>query len=282
MFRALLLSGSCLLAAAAAAQQDFVTELHLAVDPAPLRGKKPDPRRVSAIEDVLKKRLVILGEQGTSVKVNSPEDIVIRAPLTRVAEVQQRMLGRIGRLEIRHLEEVQTNFNPDGRYLVEIVTVEDRSPTPTEPLIRFVDRRARVPVPAAEMIKRCPLLLTESDLEPGSARRVGDALAVVRVKLTERASDRLQRFGLRPGRLLAVVLDGELLAIHSANPGDQPRRSSRDRRKSTSEDEPDPRADLAITGGFRGPYEAGYLAAVLNSGPLPYKLVVLSSRVVAQ
>jgi preprotein translocase subunit SecD len=91
------------------------------------------------------------------------------------------------------------------------------------------------------------------------------------VQFTSRGAKRLRGFTGKPGRLLAITLDGELIGLHAV---------ARAVKKPAKGDEEE-LSQLDVAGGFGTEEEAGYLALVFNSGPLPCALRVLSNQIVA-
>lgn len=272
----------CLLALAAAAgalrglspraeDQGFFTELRLRAAEAD-RGKKRSEAGPGKLEPILEKRLGIFPGGGGSVRVDGPE-FVMRVPGADVADTQLQSLTRIGRLELRHLEDVRTGLNPHGRFLLDVLDIQDISPNARQQ-IRFRDSRTNGLVSTGEFLKRCPLIVDSGDLEPDSARRLGSGLlSSVQFRFNRRGSDRLERFTSRPGRLMAIVLDGEIVGMNAVA-----QKIARPKKP----DETRELEQLEITGGFRVPEEADYLAVVLNSGPLPTPLRVVSKKVLGK
>jgi preprotein translocase subunit SecD len=256
----------------ASAQDSFTTEVKLAVDRARTDVKKLRPTDTKTLEEVLKKRAPMLGAKDGKVDVRSFDDIRVRVLADKVEPSQLRMLGRPGQLELRYLENVQTSLNPKARYYVDVLSIQDKT------TIRFRDRETNLPVAAPEFVRRCPLILSNADLEPDSAKVVGSGLLMaVRVRFTPRATRRLEGFTGKPGRLLAVMLDGELLSINAVT-----RKVNSGKKGGQKGDSDVDLSELDLSGGFGTAEEAGYLALVLNSGPLPFPLTVVSNAIVAE
>lgn len=249
------------------AAESLVTEIRLALDRGkgdPKKEREPD---LKAVEQVLKKRLTIFAAQGGSVEVRKPDEIVLRVPVEKVGQNQLRILCRAGSLQIQPLDDVATNFNPDGRYLLDSLSIQGKT------TLRFRDRRSNLPISAPEFLSRCPRLLENKDLQPDSARVVGSGLSLaVRLQFTDQAAKRLTRFTRKPGHLLATVLDGEMVGINAST---GPVKGGKKQQPA------DDLGQIEVTGGFGTEEEAGYLATVFNSGPLPFPLTVLSQKLAA-
>lgn len=250
---------------------NFVTEARFALEePAGARGVRSAEAEPAALLRVLRRRLPILSTEPGMVEVKSTSDIRVRVVAPRLRAHQLRQFCRRGLLEIRSLDEIHSNLNRNGRYLLETININGQY------TLRFRDRRTNRPVSTAEMLARSELLASNADLEPGSAQRLGEGLTmVVRVQLTAEASARLRRFTSRPGRFAAIGLDGELASLHAVTEDTRKRRARRGRRRD-AEPEEDGFSTVDIAGGFAGSEDAGYLAAVFNSGALPAPLRLLS------
>jgi preprotein translocase subunit SecD len=265
LFSAALLA---VLAAAGAVSAAPVLEFRLAVDQTGLPdGKK---RRVDgkALAAALTKRLPILTKEPGTVEFKAADDIRVRLPGEAPGEMALQAFTRRAQLEFRDLDDVQSSFNPKGRYVIDFLTVQDQT------TLRFRDRRTNRLVPTERLLERCPLLASTVDLVPDSAQPLGGgAILGVRVHFTEAAAKRLTRFARQPGRLLIATLDGEIVAINgTAAPSGRKAR-------------PEPVAkvdEMDIVAKLRSVEEAGYLAAALNAGVLPYPVVVVSRGVVAE
>jgi preprotein translocase subunit SecD len=253
----------------AAAPDHFAVEVRLGVDRTRTDIRKLRPADQKAIQEVLAKRLPILADRGGKggiVQVNSFDDILARVPVDKVGEPQLEMFGRRGVLEFRHLDDVQTTLNPDGRYLLDIISIQNK------PQIRFRDRKTNQPVTAEAFIPRCPLVVSQADIAPDSARAGEGSPPVVSIQFTDQGTKRLQGFASKPGRLLAMVLDSELLSINASV------RKVRGKKKGSTEEV----GQMDITGACASPTEANYLAVVFNSGALPCPLTVRSTKLVAE
>lgn len=255
----------------ALAQGSVKTELKLGVDRAKVRADRLRKIDNAAVSDVLDRRVASLGTGG-QVEVRGIDEIRLRVPLEKVTEAQVRMLTRPGRLEFRRLDDIYTNLNPDGRYLIDVLTVQQ------EQQLRFRDRRTNQPVPTDRIVAKAPLLFDNGDLEPGGAQAVSNG-ALVRVRLTAKASKRLESFLKKPGRLTAVLLDGEVVAISAGVTTITPKPKKKDRARDEKASE-EPQAEVDVPGGFRSAEEAGLLADTLNAGVLPFPLTVRSQQIV--
>jgi preprotein translocase subunit SecD len=250
------------------AQSGYSTELRLAVDPGAPEAKKVGRAEEKLMQPALEKRLPILAVTGGRVEVRTADDILVRIPAEKVSEPQLRMFRRRGLLEFRNLDDVHTSLNPRGRYLLDLLRVQKTS------VIRFQERETGRVHQAAEILRRSPLLLDNRDLIAGAARVVTQGHFAVRVQVTREAGKRLERFTSKPGRLLAVALDGEIIGLHAL---------TKDLgRGAEGEDGKKGLMDLDITGGFTTEQEARFLATVFNSGPLPCPLTVVSSKLVGE
>lgn len=253
----------------------FLWDVQVAVDVKAMGMRKRSSDDLKRLEEVLVRRIPIftLAKDEGKVIVKSESDITIRIPADQVVEPQVAMLCRTGELELRHLEDLQTNFNPDGRYFLETVTVQGIE---TKTITRFRDKRTNLPVPPAKFLAQCPLIGTSVDLEPDSAHRVGSGLQMaVRARFNEKVAKKLERFAGKPGRLLALVMDGQIISIHTL-----PSKSKQKGKKQPREsDEGNGYGDVDILAGFGTEEEALWLAVVLNSGPLPLPIKVVSSKI---
>lgn len=267
--------------ARSAGADSFIHEILLNVDQKKLGPKQRfDKEEQKALEAVLTKRLPLVGRGEGKVVIRGPEDIRMKVPADKVDDSQLSMLTRIGQLEFRNLDDIQTNLNPHGHYLLDQLTLPDR----TE--IRFRERETGRPVSPAKYLPRCPLIMDTSDIEPGSAHVVRDgAFMFVRIELNKPSMKRLTRFLNKPGQILAAVLDGEIISVNAVarkqvrlkKPKNAPKPSPDEKK-----DELEELGTLDIAGGFKTADEAAYLAVVLNSGALPVPLTVVSSKIVAE
>lgn len=267
---------TCVLAAAlaggAAAQDSFTHEIRLTLDRAKLKVGTAAKVDTKALEEALKKRLPILRAKNGTVEVKNLEDIRIRVPVDRVDPSQLKMLVVPGQLELRHLEDVQTNLNPHGKYVLDVLSRSDG-----QDKIRFRERDGVKVIQPEEFFRRCPLIVSNEDLEPGDATVVREgALMAVRVGFNKRATERMNRFQSKPGRILVILLDGEIITLNSVT------RKAEKPRKKGDEPKDDGRTTIDIGGGFAGEDEAAYLAAVFNAGPLPVPLKVVSAQIVSE
>jgi preprotein translocase subunit SecD len=266
--RGLLLAACLAVLAPARAQEDFTTEVRLGLDHERPVARKLGAGDLKAIESVLTKRLPILGSKKGTVEARSLDDIRVRVQSGRVGDPEARMFARQGLLEFRYLEDVQTALNPRGRYLFDEINIQGDS------RLRFRDRKTDKVLPLPEFLARCPLILSNEDLEPDAAQRVtGDTLMAVRVEFNSRSAKRLEQFLKKPGRLLAIVLDGEMISMNTVAERPKTDRKDKDARVQV--------AQIDIGGGFGSAAEAAYLAAVFNSGPLPCPLSVRSRQIVS-
>ena len=249
-------------------------EIRLSVDATKGKAAKLSEADVKRLAEVLEKRLPIFATMGGRVEVRSPSDIRMRVPGHEVLPSQLQFLTRIGKLEVRHLDEVRTSVNPGGRYFLDVRTISDVNGG--APAIRFRDSRADRVIPGGEFLPRCPLVLSNEDLLPDSAQRVGNgALIGVRVQFNPKGSRRLERLMKKPGRLLAIALDGEIVSINAVTSRGTPRK------KGEADEEEEEVQQIDILAGFNTPEEAVYLATVFNSGVLPAPIKVVSAKLAA-
>lgn len=257
----------------ASAQDSFTQEIRLTLDRSKLGTGKPAKVDEKGLEEALKKRFPILKAKGGTVEVKGPEDIRMKVPVDTVNPTQLKMLVVPGVLELRYLDDVQTNLNPHGKYVLDVLS---RSDGPDK--IRFRERDGVKPIPPEEFFRRCPLIAGNEDLEPGGAGVIRDgALMAVRVQFNKRATERLNRFQGKPGRILAILLDGEIITMNSVT-----RKIEKPRKKDAPPVQEDELTTIDILGGFGTGDEADYLAAVFNAGPLRVPLKVVSAKIVAE
>ncbi|HTE17842.1 MAG TPA: hypothetical protein VK689_05615 [Armatimonadota bacterium] len=252
--------------------REATAEIRLAVTRTGGAREKLRPGDEKRLEEVIRKRLPILAAEGATLDYRSLDDLRIRVPAAQVTPSQLRMLTRVGRLEFRHLEDIQTSLNPRGDYMIDVLNIQGAQ---SESTFRFRDRRTNRPIPATDFLRRCPLLASNEDLFPGSASKISSGvLLAVRVQFTDPASRRLDRFMSKPGRMLATVLDGEMVGINAVQ--------QRVKRGKRQKGEDEQIAGVDITGGYATELEADHLAVVLNSGALPAALSVVSTRVLTE
>jgi len=258
---------------AAEAPGSFTHLIRLAIDGEKLEGRRPDKQDEKRLQEALKKRLPMLGSKDGQVEIAGLGDIRVRVPVELVDASQLHMLCMPGQLELRDLDEVQTSFNPHGKYLLDFLT------TPNQSLIRFKERDSGRVLPPEKFVPKCPLVLGPDDVSRGSSHAVRDgALTFVRVEFDKSGSDRLEHFVRKPGRLLAVVLDGEILSINAVT-----RKARKARRGDKGgEGKAEDAMQLDVAGGFKTEDEAGYLAQVFNAGPLPLPLKVVSTQITSE
>ncbi|HEU4753162.1 MAG TPA: hypothetical protein VFU47_08635, partial [Armatimonadota bacterium] len=257
--------------APAGKQAELFTEVRLSLDHDRLDPAKVRPGQEKQLAEALKERLLLLGPDGR-VEVHSLDDIRVRVRSEKVDALQLENLVRIGRLEIRHLDDVQTSLDPDARYLLDVQSIQDADGTHSS--MRFRDRKTGKVVPTPQFLERCPLLAANADLLPGSARAIqGGSLIAVRIQFNPVASRRLRRFFERPGRLIATALDGEIISLNAST--EKPKKGKREKEEDGAE-------EVDLLGGFRTPEECNYLALILNSKPLPFPVRVVSTRLTAE
>jgi preprotein translocase subunit SecD len=247
----------------------FSTEFRFGIDRTRAEARKLGRADERKLEQVLRRRLPIFAANGGEVEVRSLDEILVRAPIEeKVADGQIRMFVRPGVLEVRKLDDLQTSLNGDGRYNIEYREVQGVSS------VRFRDRQKARAIPANEFLPRCPLLADNTDIVRDGVKVVGETALFVRVALTQRAAERLAAFHRKVGRLMALSLDGELVGILGSAPELLPNKKERPA---------GPGLDtLDLAAGFSTADEAGYLAEVLNAGPLEVPLRLLSTRLIAR
>lgn len=260
------------------AQGSVQTELKLGLDHTKVQADKAGKLDEAELAEILGRRVSTLAGKKGRVKVVGVDEIRVRVPLERLSDAQAQMLTRPGKLEFRSLDDVQTNLNPKGRYLINVLTIQGKA------TMRFQDRRNNQQVETMKVVEKAPLLFSNDDLEPnGAAAMINGAL--VRARLTEGASKRLEEYLRKPGRMIAVVLDGEVVAVNAGITTVTARRKGKDKERKkedeVEEKKPDPvGSEIDIPGGFSTPEEASLLAGVLNSGVLPFPLTVRSKMAV--
>jgi preprotein translocase subunit SecD len=270
---------------AALAQGTAQTELKLGVDRTRVKVEKLGKTDMPTLQEVLEKRVAVVAGSEGEVEITDRDDIRVLVPLEKLTEHQVRVLTQPGRIEFRVLEDVHSNLNPDGRYLIDVLTVQD------ETTLRFRNRQTNQQVQTSTLLAKSPLLFDNADFAPEGAHLLGSSL--VRVRLNEKATSRLKQFLKKPGRLMAVVMDGEVLAINASVTPIAPPRSGKKKKKKKAEpevvgaepaaEEPDQNAGIVdIPGAFSKPEEAAQLAGMINAGMLPYPLTVRSRRIVAE
>jgi len=273
----------CLAAMSAAlAQGTAQTELKLGVDRTRVKVEKLSKSSTPALQEVLAKRVAVLSGSAGEVEITDQDDIRVLVPLEKITDEQLQVLTKPGRVEFRVLDDVHSNLNPDGRYTIDVLTVQN------ETSLRFRDRQTNRPIQTAALISKSPLLFANADFAEEGAQAFGNAL--VRVRLNERASGRLKQFLKKPGRLMAVVLDGEILAINAATTPIAPPKRGKKKKLDPNEvgstpleDEPqESPGTVDIPGNFSSPGAAVRLAGMINAGVLPYPLTVRSRRIVAE
>lgn len=263
------------------AQDAFSIEVQLAVDATrtdPDKLRREDELRIEA---ALKRRLRLFTTTGEgSVRWEGPSAIRVRLPVERVTPAQLNAMVQSGNLEIRHLENIRTGQNPDGRYEVSTLNVfgggkEQRMET------RFLDLRTGRPLSVQEFLQQSPLLLSSADIAPDGANVVSsEGYTAVRVQFSAAGTRKLDNFMKKQGRFLAVALDGELITL-TVTPGEPEKQQKRKRPKGAPKP-PEEVTQLDILGGFHSMEEAAALAVVLNAGPLPVPLKVVNTRVVGE
>lgn len=253
---------------------EFVTEIRLAVDRTranPLRLKKADLKEV---EEVLTRRLAIFGSKEGKVAARSLENLTMWVPSVRVDELQLKVLCREGRLEVRHLDGVRTSFNSDGRFGIDVRTVQGESH------LRFREFASSRIIPTETFLKRCPVVLDSGDFERDSVQPTGSGgLATMRIHLTEKAARRIRSFTRKP-KIVAIVLDGQMQGVTALSRPPRPKKSKKDRSAAGAPVPEDAGDTLDVNLTLSGPDEAGYMAVVLNSGALPGPLRVVSEKVI--
>ncbi|MGV3722796.1 MAG: hypothetical protein ACO1SX_17975 [Actinomycetota bacterium] len=266
------------------AQGTAQTELKLGVDRTRVKVGKLSKIDAPALQEVLEKRVAAGAGSEGEVEITDRDDIRILVPLEKLTDQQLRLLTQPGRIEFRALEDVYSNLNPGGRYMIDVLTVQD------ETTLRFRNRQTNQQVQTSTLLAKSPLLFNNADFAPEGAHLLGNS--VVRVRLNEKATGRLKQFLKKPGRLMAVVMDGEVLAINASVTPIAPPRSRKKRKKKAEPgvlgaepmaEEPNPNAGIVdIPAAFTRPEEAAQLAGMINAGVLPYPLTVRSRRIVAE
>jgi preprotein translocase subunit SecD len=252
-------------------QAQFATEIRLAVDKERIDSKKIRSGAEKQLEEALKGRLALLGSTKGRVEVKSPGDIRVVVHSDTVDPIQLRVFTRIGRWELRHLDEVQTSLNPNGRVQIDVRTIQDANGN--QSVTRFRDRKTGALIEAEDFFRQCPVLATNADFNLGAARSVtGGSLMAVRVQLTLPASKKLRRFLQKPGRVVGMTLDGEVVGLNVV--GTPPKRKKGDPELGPEE--------IDILAGFSTPEECGYLAVLFNAPPLPFPVKVLGTKLIAE
>jgi preprotein translocase subunit SecD len=246
-------------------QKDFITEFKFSLDRGKASATKLNEADLKAIAATLEKRLPILSVEPGEVEVVSIDDIRVRVPYSRLPAGALRQFTRPGQFAVRRLEDIHTSLNPGGDFVIESRNINGVFE------MRFLNRRTSKRIPAQEYIENCPVLVATEDIEADSARRVGEGVQMsVRVLLNEEGTKRFRSFQKKPGRMAAMVLDGQVLSINAVTQKyREPKRKRGEPREETLD-------ELDISAGFGNADEAGFLANVLNSGALPYPLKLVS------
>jgi preprotein translocase subunit SecD len=251
----------------------FSTEIRLAVETTKVDVSRLSRAEEKRMEEVLRLRLPIFTLNGSgTASVQGATAIKVTVPVDSVTPLQLTSFTRAGRLEIRHLDNLRTSENPGGRYDLNVLSITDSGEQRSS--LRFFDHKNARPVPVKEFLSGCSVIAGGEDVEVATVVTSG-ALMAVRVQFTTRGSRKLNDFAKKPGRVLGVVLDGEVISI-SAVVG---------RAKKPKGEKKGPEEDVSqidVLGGFQSPEEANYLATILTAGPLPVPLKVAGHRLVPE
>jgi preprotein translocase subunit SecD len=250
----------------------FTTELKLAIDPKAPRAKKLSSSEATELQAVLKGRLPILSPDKGTVEYHAPDDIRVRVKADAVTDTQLKLYRKPGIFELRHLEDVQTGVNPGGRFTLDLLNINGKVS------MRFRERPEGRVVPIEKVLDASPLIVGNREVVPGSCKVVtGTTSMAVRVRFTEAGAKKLDRFAGEAGRLLAVVVDNEIVAINAV----PQRPKSKKKDKAEREAELEAFSQVDVSGGFTSELEANALAVILNAGPLNYPLNVVSTKLIA-
>ncbi len=254
----------------ARAQKSFAMEVRLALEQSPKGARTLSRADEHRMRDVLLRRVEAIAGKGGSVEVASADEIRVLIPSERVTPAELKTLCRVGRLEVRLLQNVRSSTNLKARYFIDTLSVQSGHTQSSS--LRIRDQETGRVVPLLDFLPKCPLLLNSADLEKDGARVVGSPpLIAVRVTFNAAANEQLDFFA-KPGTMLAVTLDGELISINAME-------SSTAKRPKRKRDE---LPELDVLAGFNTPEEAAALAASLNAGVLPAPLAVSGYKLIAQ
>lgn len=272
----LALAAAALCPLAGAAPGDILTEITLQLQPA---ARKERAVRAEALQGVLQRRLPILSSEPGTVTLEANGRVRVRVQATAVIpEARLAWLTHPGVLEVVALPDVQTGARPNARYMAS--TYADTMNGGMK--VKFLDQQRHSFIEPERVLSKAPRIVTGADLAPGGASVLsGGQYPLIRLKFGPGGTRRLAEFGRsHAGEAIAILLDGNILV----GPLPVPPREKQIGTDGKTSYRPSPleQGDLVFSGMFRTSADAGDLATVLNSGPLPVPVKVLDQKVITE
>lgn len=237
--------------------------MRVTLEPDPAKGATNVPAETMAqVRSVLENRVNSFGLAGSEVRLKGENQILVLLPGVKDPKEALERIAKTAVLEFRHLDDVQTQRNPGGRYKMDIVPGNPQRGEPER--YTFIDTDTNKSVPATEVLKDARLIVTGKDLEPKSVPDINTTNGQPFVSF-EFKPEGARLFGEftqdNVGEILAVVLDNEIISAPNIN-------------------EPITGGKGQISGGFATIQEATVLANLLNSGALPVPLRAAETQTV--
>jgi protein-export membrane protein SecD/preprotein translocase SecF subunit len=228
---------------------------------------KPDGQNVPAdkilrVRDVLESRVNSFGLSGAEVRLKGDKQILVMLPGAKNPKEALGIISKVAQLEFRHLRNVQSERNANGRYRMSEIKGDPTKGEADE--YQFTDTIENKKVPVDQVLEDSPLILKGNLLRPNSKPQLSPSNGQPYVEF-ELNPEGAKVFGdftsENQGEILAVVLDGKVITAPNIR-------------------EPITEGHGQISGGFKNMGEARVLANLLNSGSLPVPLRAAETQVV--
>lgn len=230
---------------------DLAGGMRIVYEARPGEGQKWDPSMRGTIANILENRVNASGVVEPVVQPKGENQFIVEIPDIQDKEELAARLAEPASLEFRHFRTVQSDANPDAPYKLELT--DDGG-------YEFYDEDGEE-VPAEQIIKNSPLILTGADLRNNARGDIRGMSPVVIVEFNPDGRRKFAQFTRRNvGDLLAIVFNDKILSV--------------------------PRINEAILqgsaeiSGMKDAKEAQQLANDLNAGALPVPLEIVEQNVV--
>jgi preprotein translocase subunit SecD len=223
-------------------------------DPSKEGGTSVNAEKMAQVRSVLENRVNSFGLSGSEVRLKGENQILVLLPGVKNPEEALNLIKTVAQLEFRHLDDVRSRNNPNGRYEM---TMKEGDASRGEPeSYTFTDVETKKIVPQEEVLKDAPVIVRGNDLKPTSRPEInpGTGEPYVSFEFNSAGGEAFGKFTTEHvGEILGVVLDQKIISAPNIN-------------------EPITGGSGTISGGFTTIQEARVLSQFLNSGALPVPL----------